>query len=249
MKKAKNISKYVVDFIEQNNMDKKFIEKWNTNDNIANLKKYLNIHGFNSKPRNINKPKRGKTAYLFFCEEFRDDVKKEFPAYNARQIVAVLGERWNDLKKTDPKKISYYEKKSEVERDKYKIDIAAYRQEVNTDVPVPEEKQVKKRKPRQKKETEEVQNLEDIVEKKPEKKTEKKVDTEEVEVVKDKTKSKKEKIEEVHDDEDDGFEKYFKKKVKKTKIAHPDLDDSQILKKLKKKWKAMPDDKKDSYRN
>jgi len=36
MKKAKNISKYVVDFIEQNNMDKKFIEKWNTNDNIAN---------------------------------------------------------------------------------------------------------------------------------------------------------------------------------------------------------------------
>ena len=86
MKKAKNISKYVVDFIEQNNMDKKFIEKWNTNDNIANLKKYLNIHGFNSKPRNTNKPKRGKTAYLFFCEEFRNDVKKEFPAYNARQM-------------------------------------------------------------------------------------------------------------------------------------------------------------------
>lgn len=259
MKKAKNISKYIVDFIEQNNIDNSVKEKWNSNENLINLKKYLNIHGFNSKPKNTNKPKRGKTAYLFFCEDFRDSVKKEFPTYSAREIVVVLGERWNDLKIKNPKKISIYEKKSVLERAQYKHDMSIYKKQNGIQVV---EKEIKERKTRQKKVKEENIKVEPVKEEKIIK------NKDEVVIHEDDNHEDDNHEDENHEDEDNeivksveiskpspkkdddyGFEKYFKKKVKKTKIAHPELDESQILKKLKKKWKLLSDDKKNDYRD
>jgi len=42
-------------------------------------------------------PKRGKSAYLFFCQEHRDSVKEENPEMKATEITSELGRLWKEF--------------------------------------------------------------------------------------------------------------------------------------------------------
>ena len=63
-----------------------------------------------------NKPKRAKTAYLYFCNERRPLIKKEFPKYKMVDLSKKLGELWQKLKENDRKK---YKELAEKDKERF----------------------------------------------------------------------------------------------------------------------------------
>jgi high mobility group protein B3 len=81
------------------------------------------------KKRDPNAPKRGKSAYLFFCAARREEVKAELgEEAKATEITARLGELWKQLK-ANPKKqkeLAGYEKLAAADKARYIKDKESY---------------------------------------------------------------------------------------------------------------------------
>ena len=73
-----------------------------------------------SKKKNENKPKMPKNAYMFFCEDEREKVKKEKPDLKSKDILVELGERWRKIKGT--KSSAKYEDKASNDKKRYEIE-------------------------------------------------------------------------------------------------------------------------------
>ncbi len=72
--------------------------------------------------KNANKPKMPKNAYMFFCEDEREKVKKDRPELKSKDILIELGERWRKIKGT--KSSSKYEDKASNDKKRYEIEKA-----------------------------------------------------------------------------------------------------------------------------
>jgi len=105
--KTKNISKFVVKFIQENKDKNKLVEEWNSEKNLSDLECFFN----KKKVKDENKPKRGKSSYLHFSDDYRASVKEKFPEYTNKQILNHLGNLWNNLKLENPKIVEKYENK------------------------------------------------------------------------------------------------------------------------------------------
>lgn len=132
----KNLNKLVISFLESNQENTDIVKEWmsTTNQNAVNnlLNKTEKSAGKIIDP---NAPKRGKSAYLFFCNAMRDKVKKTLgPDSKATDVTRELGVQWNSLKEDSSrrKEISKYEVMAaedkvryQQERDNYVPDEAA----------------------------------------------------------------------------------------------------------------------------
>ena len=70
-----------------------------------------------------NAPKRGLSAYMFFANEKRDDVRSENPGIAFGQVGKMLGERWKALSPTDREP---YEAKAKADKERYDAEKASY---------------------------------------------------------------------------------------------------------------------------
>jgi hypothetical protein len=61
-------------------------------------------------------PTRGKSAYLFFCQANRAEVKEANPSFKATEIMAELGRMWKEL--SDEDKVEFEEQAAEA-KEKY----------------------------------------------------------------------------------------------------------------------------------
>lgn len=61
-------------------------------------------------------PKKGKSSYIFFCQEQREVVKQDYPDMKPKEITAKLGELWNGLSDEDKKP---YIKMANSDKDRY----------------------------------------------------------------------------------------------------------------------------------
>jgi hypothetical protein len=70
-----------------------------------------------------NAPKRGLSAYMFFANEQRDNVREENPGISFGQVGKVLGDKWKALseKQREP-----YEKKAAADKKRYEEEKAKY---------------------------------------------------------------------------------------------------------------------------
>ncbi|XP_031728589.1 high mobility group protein B1a [Anarhichas minor] len=71
-----------------------------------------------------NAPKRPPSAFFVFCAEYRPKVKGETPGLTIGDVAKRLGEMWNGTASEDKKP---FEKKAAKLKEKYEIDVAAYR--------------------------------------------------------------------------------------------------------------------------
>jgi len=84
-----------------------------------------------SVPRNMltanfpdpNAPKRGLSAYMFFANEQRDNVREENPGVSFGQVGKILGERWKAL---SDKQRAPYEAKAAADKKRYEDEKQAY---------------------------------------------------------------------------------------------------------------------------
>lgn len=77
------------------------------------------------KPKDPNAPKKPWGAYMFFCEEMREKLKREHPEYTFKDIGRVLGEEWRECADSDKKR--FYDK-AEKDKERYNREMADYQQ-------------------------------------------------------------------------------------------------------------------------
>lgn len=75
------------------------------------------------KKKDPNAPKRGLSAYMFFANEQRDNVREENPGISFGQVGKVLGERWKALSE---KQRGPYEAKAAQDKKRYEDEKANY---------------------------------------------------------------------------------------------------------------------------
>lgn len=75
-----------------------------------------------------NAPKRGLSAYMFFANEQRENVREENPGISFGQVGKLLGERWKAL---DDKQRGPYEAKAAADKKRYEDEKAAYNVSLN----------------------------------------------------------------------------------------------------------------------
>ncbi|KAI3397486.1 hypothetical protein diail_10698 [Diaporthe ilicicola] len=73
-----------------------------------------------------NAPKRGLSAYMFFANEQRENVREENPGITFGQVGKLLGERWKAL---NEKQRAPYEAKAAADKKRYEDEKQAYNAE------------------------------------------------------------------------------------------------------------------------
>lgn len=76
------------------------------------------------KKKDPNAPKRAMTAFMFFSQIERENVKKDIPGIAFQEIGRVLGERWNKL--SGPEK-EPYEAKARADKKRYQDELSGYK--------------------------------------------------------------------------------------------------------------------------
>ena len=68
-----------------------------------------------------DKPKKSKSAYLYFCDEERSRIKQAQPDLTSTQITVLLGQRWKALKEDSSRtsELASYEKKASADNERY----------------------------------------------------------------------------------------------------------------------------------
>jgi len=75
------------------------------------------------KKKDPNAPKRGLSAYMFFANEQRENVREENPGISFGQVGKVLGERWKAL---NDKQRGPYEAKAAADKKRYEDEKKSY---------------------------------------------------------------------------------------------------------------------------
>ena len=99
-------------------------DDWLSKSNQTRLKSVLGDS--NKTPRDPLAPKRGKSAYLFYCQEVREKVISDLgEGVKTTEITRELGRRWNEIK-DNPKKVEKYNKLAEEDKARYEQEKSEY---------------------------------------------------------------------------------------------------------------------------
>jgi len=128
----KNINAYVEAFIAEHG-DENMVELWQDEEVQKQFNKLINAtkKDKGSGKKDPNKPKRGKSAYIFFCAEHREKAKETLgEGAKATEVTAELGRQWNELKAStkasDKKKLEKYEEQAREDKERYEGEMVDY---------------------------------------------------------------------------------------------------------------------------
>ena len=134
---------FVAQLIENNDHEwgddeeRTIMDAWNDEENQKKLSEIIKTPKAKTsktsekKAKDPNKPKRGKSAYLFFCEEERPKVKKSLgDGVKTTEVTKELGSRWKLLsastKKADKKRVADFEAKAAEDKKRYEDEMSNY---------------------------------------------------------------------------------------------------------------------------
>lgn len=137
------LNKLVISFLETNQDNADVAKEWMSTANQNAVSNLLNKNEKTvGKVIDPNAPKRGKSAYLFFCNAMRDKVKKTLGVDSkATDVTRELGVQWNTLKEDTSrrKELAKYETMATEDKVRY---------EKERDTYVPDESALITKKPR-----------------------------------------------------------------------------------------------------
>ena len=126
---VKHINKMVGMFLQNNADAANQEELWMSPENQKQVKSVLTRANNKAVVKDPNAPKRAKSAYLFFCDDNRDKVKKQLGKdAKATDVTKELGAQWNKLKvdKKQRKKLADYQKKADADKSRYQEEKEKY---------------------------------------------------------------------------------------------------------------------------
>ncbi|KAL0450590.1 UNVERIFIED_CONTAM: FACT complex subunit SSRP1 [Sesamum latifolium] len=83
------------------------------------------------KKKDPNAPKRAISAFMFFSQTERENVKKSNPGISFTEVGKVLGERWNKMTAEEK---APYEAKARADKKRYTEEISGYKNPQTTNV-------------------------------------------------------------------------------------------------------------------
>ena len=87
-------------------------------DNLTKLTTKIESTKKTKKNTDPTKPKRGKSAYIFFCTVERAQVKEDYPEMSPKEITSELGRRWQEIK-DDKEARADYDEQAQVDKERY----------------------------------------------------------------------------------------------------------------------------------
>lgn len=91
-----NASEFVSAFLKSHAKDA--LAAWSASDVQSSYNKLFEALNRKRKNNSQNLPKRGKSSYLFFCQDMRQKVKDKNPSLSSKEITVELGVMWNKIK-------------------------------------------------------------------------------------------------------------------------------------------------------
>ena len=70
-------------------------------------------------------PKNGKTAYMFYCQENREKLKKKEPELKGKEITTELSKEWNKIKDTAAAR--KYQRMANTDKERYNKEMEEYK--------------------------------------------------------------------------------------------------------------------------
>lgn len=92
-----NASEFVSTFLKSHGA-KDALNAWSASDVQNSYSKLFDASVRKRKSNSQDLPKRGKSAYLFFCQDMRQKVKEKTPDLSSKDITVQLGLMWNKIK-------------------------------------------------------------------------------------------------------------------------------------------------------
>ena len=251
--KTKNISKFVLKFIKENKNSNQLVDDWNSEKNLNALDSF-----FKKKDKDLTKPKRGKSSYLHFCDDYRASAKKKLPNSSNKEILNYLGDLWKKIKLENPDIAEKYENIAKKERDIYKSQMTLYKSENKYEKKeeVVDDDKISSNEELEDKDIELLLSIKEQMEQmeQMENNNIKEEDVDERTQIKKDKKDKKEVVEvndkknsEMDEEDNKGFQRYVKKRKNKFMEEYPELDSDQLFAKMKKKWTSLSEEKKQKY--
>jgi len=131
MSQQKNMNEFIISFLTE--YASEALDMWNSEENqseflniINNIAKKSKAAGKKKSSKDPNKPKRGSSAYIFFCGDTRAKIKKDHPDFNTKQLTAELGVRWAALKATNPRGLKKYNDMAVADKARYEREMESY---------------------------------------------------------------------------------------------------------------------------
>lgn len=124
-----NINSFVSDFLNEYDKTGLLLKKWTSVKNQRKLKKFLKDN-----QKDPLKPKRGKSGFLYFCDEQRPILKENNKNITVKEIVSQLGKLWRQLK--DDNETEKYDLLSIQDRDRYRDEMVTYKKKKGSHSPV-----------------------------------------------------------------------------------------------------------------
>ena len=120
---------HVNNFLKNMLSESQFTEisnEWYTKNNRAVINKILK----NKEPKDSSKPKKTKSAYMFYCADKREEIKKKLGSdAKPKDILSELGKSWQELQNSfenDESVLSKYKELSEKDKERYNIEMEKY---------------------------------------------------------------------------------------------------------------------------
>ena len=93
------------------------------------------------------KPKRGRSAYIFYCQDYRPVIKQEMGDAKATEVTKELGRRWTTVHEAGGDEYDKYVKLAEEDKARYASEMATWDGGEAVVKPAPKTKTTKKAKP------------------------------------------------------------------------------------------------------
>ena len=122
MKLYNEVNNHVLSVI---NDDSDMLAIWNESENQKKLKRIISRNA-PKKKKDKNAPKKFSSAYILYGNDIRPDIIKKNPKFSAQDIFREAGAQWKQLAKKNPKKLEEYQKRSDLDKERYKEEMAAY---------------------------------------------------------------------------------------------------------------------------
>jgi hypothetical protein len=135
-KQVETMNTFVKNFLSEYGSEE-LVEEWEAKTNQEQFMSLCNSLKTtkSTKTKDLNKPKRGKSAYLFFCAAKRSEVKEELEAAadeqgadkpKATDVTKELGRQWNLLKESkkqsDKKLLKKCEEEAAADKERYETE-------------------------------------------------------------------------------------------------------------------------------
>ena len=111
-----NASEFVSAFLKSHAKDA--LSAWSATDVQSSYTKLFDALNRKRKGKSQDLPKRGKSSYLFFCQDMRQKVKDKNPSLSSKEITVELGVMWNKIK-DDKAAIAKYVTAASKDKERY----------------------------------------------------------------------------------------------------------------------------------